>query len=450
MIRAGVAAVVAALAVSPGRRAPRSTPAPTGAGRPGQDRRAGRDRPARAGARPGRGGRGAAAGARARPRRGRAAAARPHAAALPGPRRLPGAGPGDVLPAGRGRLRRRGDHGRRRRLVWDTDQATVRTFQQAGAQAVRPDGRVYVAADDVDGLSVYDLASGGDHPTPLTVFSANDQSVPVLAFSPDGSLLAEGRRSWVTLWDLRNPSAPRQLGAWHSNVGDPTALAVLDDGRVLVGSATTAAGGVERARRRQLGDVGPGRHRRRRPAPGRGHGRRTVLIDFPRLSTHRRGRHRHRHHGGQLQRDGPERTAESTLPPVSWTSTCHWTAGPWPASTWPAAATSSTPRTGTCSPPSPGATPHWSPRRPSTAPGCSSPPASTGRSGCGTPRAATPTCPAPSPTTCAASSGAASTPTAGARLRNDGARPAVPGGRAVRAGTARRCPARRTSARCPR
>ncbi len=124
-------------------------------------------------------------------------------------------------------------------IVWDTDHATVRTFPQAGAQAVRPDGRVYVAADDADGLSAYDLASEGDSPPPLDVFSANDQSVPVLAFSHDGSLLAEGRRSWVALWDLRDPASPQRLGTWHSNVGDPTAVAVLDDGRVLVASAST-------------------------------------------------------------------------------------------------------------------------------------------------------------------------------------------------------------------
>ncbi len=124
-------------------------------------------------------------------------------------------------------------------LVWDTDHATIRSFPQSGAHTVRPDGRVYVAADHVDGLSVYDLASEGDNPTALTVFSANDQSVPVLAFSHDGSLLAEGRRSWVALWDMRDPSSPQRLGAWHSNIGDLTALGVLDDGRVLVASSAT-------------------------------------------------------------------------------------------------------------------------------------------------------------------------------------------------------------------
>ena len=45
------------------------------------------------------------------------------------------------------------------------------------------------------------------------MFSANDQSVPVLGFSHDGSLLAEGRRSWVALWDMQELSSPQRLGA---------------------------------------------------------------------------------------------------------------------------------------------------------------------------------------------------------------------------------------------
>jgi hypothetical protein len=35
---------------------------------------------------------------------------------------------------------------------------------------------------------------------------------------------------------MRNPAEPRRLATWHSNAGEPTALAALDDGRVLVGS----------------------------------------------------------------------------------------------------------------------------------------------------------------------------------------------------------------------
>jgi Novel STAND NTPase 1/TIR domain len=122
-------------------------------------------------------------------------------------------------------------------LVWDTGRAKVRSLKQAAALAVRPDGRVYVAADDVDGLNVYDLAQDADEPTPVTLFSSNDQSVPVVEFSPDGSLLAEARRAWVVLWDFRNPASPRRLATWHATGGDPSALAVLNDGRVLSAGA---------------------------------------------------------------------------------------------------------------------------------------------------------------------------------------------------------------------
>jgi WD40 repeat protein len=166
-------------------------------------------------------------------------------------------------------------------VVWDTDRATVRSFKQAGAQAVRPDGRVYVAADDAHALSVYDLGSGGEEPAPIAQFSSNDQSVPVLTFSPDGSLLAEGRRSWVALWDMRNPAQPRRLATWHSNVGEPTALAVLDDGRVLVGSQS-----VELAAWNALGDGSAATLVPGSTDAGVQHlipdeTGRTVLIDFP-------------------------------------------------------------------------------------------------------------------------------------------------------------------------
>jgi hypothetical protein len=121
-------------------------------------------------------------------------------------------------------------------LVWDTDGAGTRSFPQAGGQAVRPDGRVYVAADNRNGYAVYDLAAGGDTPDPLTVFGSYDpQVVPHLAFSADGSLLADARKDWVAVWDMRDPASPRRLTAWHSP-SEPSAVAILDDGRVLSGS----------------------------------------------------------------------------------------------------------------------------------------------------------------------------------------------------------------------
>ncbi|QIG44294.1 TIR domain-containing protein [Nocardioides anomalus] len=129
-----------------------------------------------------------------------------------------------------------------RALVWDTATERVLDLPESGALAVRPDGRVLVSVDSKAGIHAYDLAAdlpAGGTPTPLSTFSPDDGSVPVLAFSHDGSLLAVARTSWVTLWDLRDPAAPRELTSWHSPKGDPTALAVLDDGRVLSASVSS-------------------------------------------------------------------------------------------------------------------------------------------------------------------------------------------------------------------
>ena len=205
-------------------------------------------------------------------------------------------------------------------LVWDADRATVRSFKQAGAQTVRPDGRIYVAADDVDGLNVYDLADGGgDQPAPLALFSANDQSVPVLSFSPDGALLVEGRKSWVNLWDMRDPASPRKLATWHSSIGDPTALAVLDDGRVLAGSASTqlavwSALGDGSSKSLVTGRSDPGVQHLVPDAAGH-----TALIDYPTFEpvavvdvdsgTTVAG----------YNATDPDAPA-SSLPPISWTS----------------------------------------------------------------------------------------------------------------------------------
>ncbi len=204
-------------------------------------------------------------------------------------------------------------------LVWDTDRASVRSYKQAGAQAVRPDGRVYVAADDVDGLSVYDLGSGGRSPAPLTVFSSNDQSVPVLTFSPDGSLLAEGRRAWVALWDMRNPAEPRRLATWHSNVGDPSALSVLDDGRVLVGSksaklAVWNALGDGTAATVVAGATDAGVQHLTADADGR-----TVLIDYPDFAPIALVDIATGKTLSSFSARDPN-AGQSTLPPISWAS----------------------------------------------------------------------------------------------------------------------------------
>ena len=224
-------------------------------------------------------------------------------------------------------------------------------------------------------------------PTALTVFSANDQSVPVLAFSHDGSLLAEGRRSWVALWDMRDPSSPRRLAAWHSNVGDPTALAVLDDGRVLAASSSTQLAVWNALGDGSSADAGAG------PAPTpavqhlsvarrRQHGARSTtrasttspLVDLEHRCDDR-------HASARPTRARPP----SALPPISWTSSLSPDGRT--VASFDLAGRGLRLRQRRRAPA------HRADRRPhlaglrgasSTTPGCWSPPASTARCGCGT------------------------------------------------------------------
>src|SRR5262249_30432609 len=152
-----------------------------------------------------------------------------------------------------------------------------------------------------------------------TVFSANDQSVPVLSFSPDGSLLAEGRRAWVALWDMRDPATPRRLASWHSNVGDPTALAGPDDGPGLGGTAATQpavwdALGDGGAATLVAGATQAGVQHLTADAAGR-----TVLIDFPDLSPVPVVDIETGATVSSFSARDPG-APQSTLPPISWTS----------------------------------------------------------------------------------------------------------------------------------
>ena len=298
-------------------------------------------------------------------------------------------------------------------LVWDTDRATVRTFPQSGAQAVRPDGRVYVAADDVDGLSVYDLASEGDNP---------DRAHRVQRQRPVGAAarvlprrLAAGR------------GAPL-LGGALGHAGPVVAAAAgrlaqqrrRPDRRRRARRRPGArrlerhpAGGLERARRRQLRDAGGGPHRHRGPAPQRRRGRQHGARRLPELRRRRAGRHRHRHDDRHLQRGRPERPAldaaagELDLEPVPRRRHGGQLRPRRPRLRLRHRRRAPDHRADRA------ATPRWSPTPSSTTPGCCSPPASTARCGCGTRAHRRPRSRATSPTTCAASSAVGSTPTAG-------------------------------------
>ena len=253
------------------------------------------------------------------PGAGELPAAVPQPAPLPRPRRLSRTGPGDVLPARRGRWRRRGDDGRPDPGLGHRprDGPHLPAVRCPGGPAGRPGLRRCRRRRRPERLRPgFGRATTR---TALTVFSANDQSVPLLAFSHDGSLLAEGRRSWVALWDMRDPSSPQRLGAWRSNVGDPTAVAVLDDGRVLVASATTRlavwnALGDGSSATLVAGRTDTGVQHLSVAADGS-----TVLVDYPSFDSVALVDIGTGTTIGTFSATDPS-APPSTLPPVSWTS----------------------------------------------------------------------------------------------------------------------------------
>ena len=320
MIRAGVAAVVAALAVAlvvvllvnaraDRRRAER-----------GPGRRAGGDRPARAGARPGRGRRGAAARARARPGRSELQQLSREPAPRPGPRRLPRTGPGDVLPARRGRWRRRGDDGRPDAGLGHRpgDGPHLPAVRRPGGPAGRPGLRRGRRRRRPERLR--------PHVRRATTRPRSPCSAPTTSRCRCWRSPTTARcwpRGAAPGWRCGTCATRRRRGGWAPGTATsatPPRVAVLDDGRVLVASASHPAGGLERARRRQLHDAGAGPHRHRRPAPQRRRGRQHRAHRLPEL----RGR-RAWSTSAPARRSAPISATDpsappSTLPPVSWTS----------------------------------------------------------------------------------------------------------------------------------
>ena len=142
----------------------------------------------------------------------------------------------------------------------------------------------------------------------------------MLAFSPDGSLLAEGRRSWVTLWDLRDPAAAAADRRGASTGGDPTALAVLDDGRVLSsGSAACSRSGTPWATAAPRTIV-PGRTERRSQHLDVDSAGQHVLIDSPSASTTCRWSTSSPAPPSRASGPSTRTRPRTSLPPISWTT----------------------------------------------------------------------------------------------------------------------------------
>lgn len=118
-------------------------------------------------------------------------------------------------------------------IVWDT----------TGAKQVRGEGAFHVVAmsgDDKhaafsDPVSLFIWDVSGDEPRELSSFG---EVSTVLGFSPDGSLLGSVNGSTITLWDVSDPAAPRELGQHRTPGREVTALNVRDDGRVYFSGNT--------------------------------------------------------------------------------------------------------------------------------------------------------------------------------------------------------------------
>lgn len=114
-------------------------------------------------------------------------------------------------------------------VLWDTATGTLRgTLPATASAAIRPDDRIAVVSTP-KGAQVWDVGSA--KPSALATFGATPTK---LAFSPDGARLAVAAGTVLELWDLSDPSAPRQVTVWRTPATGIDALAVLADGLVLV------------------------------------------------------------------------------------------------------------------------------------------------------------------------------------------------------------------------
>jgi WD40 repeat protein len=114
-------------------------------------------------------------------------------------------------------------------------------FRGAGAVALSPDGRILAGttAESVRAAEVVHLWDVGDpsRPRELVLPEGRRLGVASLAFSPDGRLLALGRDSGaIDLWDVTHPSMVRPLSTLTGHGGRVRSLAFAPSGHVLAGS----------------------------------------------------------------------------------------------------------------------------------------------------------------------------------------------------------------------
>jgi WD40 repeat protein len=102
-----------------------------------------------------------------------------------------------------------------------------------GPLAISPDGMLLAATATTGRLILRDLARGGE----TTVGEEDGDAVASVAFSPDGRRLVAGggaldRPGVVRLWDVADPTKPKELATLEGHTRPVRGVAVSPDGRV--------------------------------------------------------------------------------------------------------------------------------------------------------------------------------------------------------------------------
>jgi WD40 repeat protein/energy-coupling factor transporter ATP-binding protein EcfA2 len=109
------------------------------------------------------------------------------------------------------------------------------------ALAFSSDGHLLATSGEDHTTRLWDL-SDTRHPHELTTLADFDDPVEAVAFSPDSHLLAttssDRKTSTTKLWDVSEPSSPRQLATFTGNTDDAERAEFSPDGRVLVTAGT--------------------------------------------------------------------------------------------------------------------------------------------------------------------------------------------------------------------
>lgn len=103
--------------------------------------------------------------------------------------------------------------------------------------AISSDGKLLAAGDRLGNVVVWDI---GDrlHPSRLTGFSHSSDPITSVDFGRDGTVVVSGAKTlfspgWATVWDIREPGRPREVGAIANNLNAAQPLHISADGKLL-------------------------------------------------------------------------------------------------------------------------------------------------------------------------------------------------------------------------